>query len=830
MRKTKRILWLVAVLAAVLAIVVAGCKHDGEDEWTPVTIRGTVLEKYSGQRTTVTIPDGVTSIGSKAFSGSGVTAVIIPSCKTIIAADAFVDSEVKSVSFIVTDELPGDEQTEVLRKAGIKVSCFIIENDMLIGYEGNETIVVIPAGYVKGIADGVFQNCAVHTEITGVTIPGSVKSIGANAFEGCTALAAVRIEAGVAYIGDGAFARCTALTSMVIPAGVTELGGGIFTGCTNLTELHIHESVTTIASGALTGTEGLKDIYYTGRKAQWEKLVAGKEQYFAGKTVHCANGDWYRSAQGTGEEKPPKPGDPDNPDKPTCTEHTWGEYKSDDPDGHYRVCTGCGEKSETVAHEYDDDKDAECNTCGYTREISGDSECEHVLIMEHNESGHFQKCTECGYQSASVTHNYDGATYTDNSNGKHSRTCMAGCGYTETEEHSLGECENDGAGGHQKTCTAKCGYSEPVDHKWSDGYTADAYKHYKTCKIGCTVHSEEETHKYDGALYKDDGNGGHYQECTVCKHPSDSVDHKYEYEKINDEQHKVTCKENCGYFNDEEHVYDDDTDTDCNNCGYKRILKPSPGSLPIEGGTLTIGDKGEVTKYTTDYSTRSVDIPAGITGVGDYAFQGNEYIQSVMIPNTVTSIGTAAFAGCGSLTAMDIPDGVTSIGNDAFQGCNSLSTVTIPNTVTTIGDSAFYGCGTLSSVVIPYGVTVIGKETFFGCSSLLSVAIPESVTSIGYGAFRGCGSLNHVEIPKGVTNIGDNAFYGCSSLTEIKIPATVTTIGKEAFSLSGVKTITYAGTSEQWLKQFDADCIGIGSDVMVKCSDGTDLPGGRRAN
>ncbi|MDE6737438.1 MAG: leucine-rich repeat domain-containing protein [Treponemataceae bacterium] len=226
MRKTKRILWLAAALAAVLTVAVAGCKHDGEDEWTPVTIRGTVLEKYSGQRTTVTIPDGVTSIGSKAFSGSDVTAVIIPAGVTSIATDAFADSEVKSVSYLGTL----DKWNELVRDglAGdIKVSCFIIENGILTGYQGDETVVVIPAGYVKGIAPDVFQNCAVHTEITDVTIPGSVKSIGANAFAGCTALNNVQIEAGVAYIGAGAFAGCTELANMVIPAGVTELGGGI---------------------------------------------------------------------------------------------------------------------------------------------------------------------------------------------------------------------------------------------------------------------------------------------------------------------------------------------------------------------------------------------------------------------------------------------------------------------------------------------------------------------------------------------------------------------------------------------------------------------------
>ncbi len=52
--------------------------------------------------------------------------------------------------------------------------------------------------------------------------------------------------------------------------------------------------------------------------------------------------------------------------------HTWAtEYKSD-ATGHWHECTaGDGAKSETEAHVYDSDSDADCNVCGYTREVAG---------------------------------------------------------------------------------------------------------------------------------------------------------------------------------------------------------------------------------------------------------------------------------------------------------------------------------------------------------------------------------------------------------------------------------------------------------------------------
>ena len=895
MQKTKRILWLAAALAAVLAVAVAGCKQDDEDDWMPVTIRGTVLEKYSGQRTTVTIPDGVTSIGSKAFSGSDVTAVIIPAGVKTIAPDAFADSDVKSVSFIVTDELPGDEQTEALRKAGIKVSCFIIDGKgMLTGYEGNETDVVIPAGYVKGIADGVFQNCTVHTKITSVTIPGSVKRVGANAFAGCTALAVVRIEAGVAYIGDGAFARCTALTSMVIPAGVTELGGGIFTGCTYLTELRIHESVTTIASGALTGTEGLKDVHYSGRKAQWEKLVAGKEQYFAGKTVHCANDEVWRYVPGQGTITPG--------DGTGDHEHTW-KYVIDGERGHYQVCTECDEKLETVAHEYDDDKDAECTTCGYSREISGDPDCVHDLIMKYNESGHFQKCTKCKYQSASVNHTWIG--YTSDDGKTHHRTCTTACGYTETEnheykyekindnnhkvtckvcnyfaemEHGYGEVtyQNDG---HHQIC-ADCKYDKVDDHAWG-AYTSDSNGHDRTCTVcDCAEHLN---HVWSN--YTNDGGKTHTRKCTATDEDhTETKDHEYKYEKFSDTQHKVTCKDNCGYLDYSNHTWGEYTDnkngTHTKTCQQECGEPVTEKHQYVSGACACGSHKPELTGGTIDengvliaypgHDKTHVVIPDGVTGIGSNVFWEHWELESIVIPEGVESIGDAAFAGCHALTEVSIPStvetigggafqncsklehleiasGVKNIDHGAFQGCGSLTEVTIPGTVEMVGQGAFQGCSALKKVVIASGVKSIDYGAFQDCVGLTELTIPGTVETIGSSAFQKCTGLKEVTIDYGVKEIGNDAFQGCSGLTKVTIPNSVKTIGNNAFegcvclgditipenvtsigtgALNcgvNLKTITFKGTKEAWNKLVDGKDIGLTSNVTITCSDG-ELP------
>ena len=118
-------------------------------------------------------------------------------------------------------------------------------------------ITVILGGSVKSIPAYLFNGC---TGLTSITIPNSVTSIGDDAFSGCTGLTNITIPDSVTSIGSSAFSGCTGLTNITIPDSVTSIGSSAFYNCSGLTNITIPDSVTSIGDSAFSGCSSLESI------------------------------------------------------------------------------------------------------------------------------------------------------------------------------------------------------------------------------------------------------------------------------------------------------------------------------------------------------------------------------------------------------------------------------------------------------------------------------------------------------------------------------------------------------------------------------------------
>ena len=119
------------------------------------------------------------------------------------------------------------------------------------------TSITIPLYGVTSIGERAFCNCG---SLTSIRIPDTVTSIGEFAFDFCSSLKSIRIPSTVTSIGTYAFSSCSSLTSITIHGNVTNIDSGTFFGCTSLTSITIPSTVTSIGSVAFENCKSLTSI------------------------------------------------------------------------------------------------------------------------------------------------------------------------------------------------------------------------------------------------------------------------------------------------------------------------------------------------------------------------------------------------------------------------------------------------------------------------------------------------------------------------------------------------------------------------------------------
>ena len=96
----------------------------------------------------------------------------------------------------------------------------------------------------------------------------------------------------------------------------------------------------------------------------------------------------------------------------TVHTHSFGTGWESDESGHWHKCS-CGEKADIAAHSYDNDQDAECNVCGYKRQITPPVSQEYTVTFNANGGSvsPASATTKDGKLESLPTPTYDGYTF-----------------------------------------------------------------------------------------------------------------------------------------------------------------------------------------------------------------------------------------------------------------------------------------------------------------------------------------------------------------------------------------------------------------------------------
>ncbi|MBQ4510625.1 MAG: leucine-rich repeat protein [Clostridia bacterium] len=163
---------------------------------------------------TVIIPESVIKIGDNLFSG----------CSSIEY------KKEKSIRYLGSDSNPYLILVQIIDTAA--TSAMINPN-------------------TRFIHSNAFENCS---QLTSVSIPDTVVSIGTYAFYGCSKLSDVNIPIGVTEICEETFFRCFALKSISLPESLTYIGQGAFYEC-GIDTIAIPDNVVEISRNAFSETD-----------------------------------------------------------------------------------------------------------------------------------------------------------------------------------------------------------------------------------------------------------------------------------------------------------------------------------------------------------------------------------------------------------------------------------------------------------------------------------------------------------------------------------------------------------------------------------------------
>ena len=118
-----------------------------------------------------------------------------------------------------------------------------------------------------------------------------------------------------------------------------------------------------------------------------------------------------------------------------------------------------------------------------------------------------------------------------------------------------------------------------------------------------------------------------------------------------------------------------------------------------------------------------------------------------------------------TLVSVNLPSGITHLGDKAFENCYALTSINFPDNLANIGNYTFTNCFHLTSVAFPKGLTSIGSYTFYGCLSLTKMSFQGNAPSAGTCWVIGCNNNLTVYYLEGIIGFTTPTWNGLPALS-----------------------------------------------------------------